>query len=146
MKDNYYTPDIEDLRVGYECEIRNNASANDHWIKGILDTNFFLISLKLNNWIENIRTTYLTKKQIESLKWRYIDKDVFANFINERDKKKYDTLIFKKKDMELLWIEELNMINIGTRDDMGYINSRYIGECKDINTLKYLQKLLNIKL
>jgi hypothetical protein len=69
MEDNkYFTPDIEDIRVGYECEIREYNKTD--WYKHIVsedDLSFGDNETSLTfipQYKDNIRVPYLTKEQI----------------------------------------------------------------------------------
>ena len=137
MENNkYFTPDIEDVYVGYElewkCKIRNQD-----WEKTICDTD--LISIIYDEYEhadfeepynEQFRVPYLTKEQIEAEGWKFDynlgDFDYYIKKIN--DKEEYE--------LEFCYKECIN-INIWKR-------TLYHGECKDINTFRKLIKLLGI--
>lgn len=65
MENKYYTPEIEDLRVGYECQW-NDLSI---WRDEILDS-YGLFATIINesneSLVSKIRTKYLDKQDIES--------------------------------------------------------------------------------
>ncbi len=80
----YYTPAIEDLFIGYECELMNYgeyASTWDgplemspNWEKTTMDWGFMRLvehSSSLLPLDRIIRTPYLTKEQIEAERWSY---------------------------------------------------------------------------
>ena len=71
MENKYYTPNLEDLYIGYECEIRTPLK----WITGIFPELVYL-NPELNEFGNDelmraahaiLRTKYLIKEQIESL-------------------------------------------------------------------------------
>lgn len=76
--DKYYTPELEDLFIGYECEWfgelgRKLVKSNKEWQKfKIISSNNISPTV-----IKNLRTPYLTKEQIESEGWifNYLGKD-----------------------------------------------------------------------
>lgn len=141
-KEKYFIPDIEDLRVGYEFEIVDYASNNYAmdmstctWnkikIKGEDMFSGYKEDSPLETYISyldkgHIRTSYLTKKQIEKEEW------IFTAQIG-------NTFFFKKKDFELTFNDYYININNFGEYDLGYW-----GNCKDINTLRYICKLLEI--
>lgn len=157
MENKYFTPDIEDIRVGYECEYMSPSLG---WIKLIVaDYHFktnipegyngisiFNISeyLKQENWI---RVPYLTKEQIEAEGWKPVDLKGFAyrygvpsfrhgftkgNFIAVLDTRKYHIEI-SAADVTLIdFLPEFPEM------------FRVTIPCKDINTFRYICKLLGI--
>jgi hypothetical protein len=56
--DKYFTPDIEDLRVGYECDLLGSKIVIED--RHDLDLSFD----------HPLRTPYLTKEQIEAEGWK----------------------------------------------------------------------------
>ncbi len=118
----YFTPSIEDIRVGYECEIdwAGMAGGRENYLKQILKLNelsgmneFFIKAA--------VRVPYLTKEQIEAEGW-----EEHANGF--------------EKDGNLLKLLNNRDVIIS---HAGF--SKFCGECKDINTFRYICKLLNIK-
>jgi len=137
MQNQYYTPNIEDIYIGYECEIYSQTSN-----KLISDVKWHSVkvdyyhdetrTLNVNNIKKvirkrHIRTPYLTKEKIEEEGW-----EITFNTIDEIyfQKGKYKMEYFQK-DKELL---------IG--EDLYYPN--YNGSCPSINEFRYICKLLNI--
>lgn len=134
----YFIPDIEDLRVGYECEYHSKSQLG--WIKlmvhdyhfrtkipkGYTGISIFNISeyLRQDNWI---RTPYLTKEQIEAEGWK-INPDI--HMLNGN--------AFKKDEWELEWTGKY--IKIWKPNQFGI----YKGECKSINEFKTLMKWLKL--
>ncbi len=133
-ENKYFTPSIEDIRVGYECEYKNRKN----WVKTVLiDPEIIRTiafdSLTLYNnrnkyLLEGIiRVPYLTKEQIKAEGWKF-------------EYGLTDHMYFSKGRCQLIWfgpgksIEIQNPANLPT----------YIGECKDINTFRYITKLLGI--
>ena len=160
--DDYFTPDIEDIRVGYECEINVNGRWLIHIFGGI-------DSSRADDWynlhrmhdatktIENyIRVPYLSKEQIEAEKGFEIVQPYAGS------KHPYNGTILRKGNywfsfQELpLWDEKgqtgehkmyLTIIPIDPVASEIDINShfpRFHGECKDINTFRNICKILNI--
>jgi len=127
-KYEYFAPKIEDICSGYEYEVLNGGiwkKINEFSNAYMYDDNPHYEILKD---IEEgkIRVPYLTKEQIENEGW------IFTQQIG-------NTLFFKKKDFELTFND--NYINI---NNFGEYDLGYWGNCKDINTFRYICKLLEI--
>jgi hypothetical protein len=136
MEKKYFTPDIEEVYVGYElqwkCQIRNQD-----WEKTICDTD--LISIIFDQYEhadfeepynEQFRVPYLTKEQIEAEGWKTAAEDFF-------------TPLFRKDNFTLGYRLEDNKLKIQTFGENSH--TLYFGECKCINDFRKIQKLLNIK-
>lgn len=151
MENKYFTPSIEDIRVGYECEVgqysyeypNGLSKATEHWTKKILTDSDVGRLTALHNILKDVdlptiwvRVPYLTKEQIEADGW-------VANCFNigEED---YGMCSFKKGNFECRrWSNGNNYIefyNNRTTEDL-----IYEGGCKCINDFRYICKLLNIK-
>ena len=85
MEENkYYTPEIEEFHVGFECE-RNSIGFDDEWHKevvyagfkdGIWKSNIDHIMSTLKDGCDAYRVKYLDKKDIESFGFKlYISTD-----------------------------------------------------------------------
>ena len=130
----YFIPEMHDFYLEYEFELQTNKG----WKKGIFPNlieeesdNFGLVEkykhdifMKLAHAIT--RVPYLTKEQIENESW------IFTGQINNK-------LYFEKGAFVLTF--EDNYINI---DNTKGMDIGYWGKCKDINTFRYLIKLLEI--
>lgn len=175
MDNQYFTPSIEDIRVGYECEIYEQATT-----KLIKDIKWHLVKvvagnpeygegaafLKIPAYIkkEKIRVPYLTKEQIEAEGW--IMKETVKSD-NSYEFCSYNVFVKPTKLKEdcmdcfeysyRLFCEDLTPfgqsyyqdIIIEKRTTGGFIGvdktqTSYSGQCKDINTFRYICKLLNI--
>ena len=139
----YFTPDIEDIRVGYECEVlyahnttKYGGKTYDKWepyifeIQGVDQVDKCLVL------DDKYRTPYLTKEQIEAEGWEITAREVKAppyevDWINA------------KKGEHTLWINLAmhKSMHMGISDK---IYNVFRGQCKDINTFRYICKLLNI--
>lgn len=145
----YFTPDIEDLHVGYEFEMKVFGE-EETWLKMIFSTPDF--TSVLNKVEENysvpkvLRVPYLTKEQIEAElnhDWKFnestatfknkIIKETFILNINI-----YYNFFFKKLQVKV--IEEYEEFNKLKEIEYNLFN----GECKDINTFRKIIKLLGI--
>ena len=131
-KEKYFTPEMQDFYLNYEFELQTNKG----WKKGIFPNlieeesdNFGLVEkykqdifMKLAHAIT--RVPFLTKEQIENESWKFTEQ------INNK-------LYFKKGAFVLTFEDDYINIDNTKGQDIGYW-----GKCKDINTFKYICKLL----
>lgn len=139
MENKYYTPEIEDLRVGYECQW-NDLSI---WRDEILDS-YGLFATIINesneSLVDKIRTKHLDKQDIESLGWKFKGKSIDIWFEKEGD---FDMGSFTTYKIIMHYgLEDHRMFIYA--DDQGTEYDLFKGEIKSINELKYIQKLLGI--
>lgn len=143
----YFTPSIEDIRVGYECEIATPADVN--WESYIWD----YVTLSKHNFnhesplfalTAKLRVPYLTKEQIEAEGWRQGNSRILFSGSNG-----YWDYTFTKDNYILYYDTGNKILSIIVRDP-SLEGSNFIkmpvfrGECKDINTFKFICKLLKI--
>lgn len=141
-ENQYFIPSIEDIRVGYEIESHEWSMDEagepelnyDRWVKKILDKNDVQNILKYG--MRSVRVPYLTKEQIEAEGWKITGREVKpppyeVDWINA------------KKGEHTLWINLAmhKVMHLGISDK---IYNVFRGQCKDINTFRYICKLLNI--
>lgn len=77
MKDKYYTPEMEEFHVGFECEstyclIRDSGS-KEEWVKYIFNEeniSYLLDAYVQDAYSTEFRVKYLDKKDIESCGWK----------------------------------------------------------------------------
>jgi hypothetical protein len=134
MENKYFTPDIEDIHVGYECELLMNTNVSilnptsnaPEFKPFIFEKNKIELLIEL---YDSIRVPYLTKEQIEAEGWKFDynlgDFDYYIKTVNNTE-----------YELEFCYKERIN-INIWKR-------TLYHGECKDINTFRKIIKLLEI--
>lgn len=153
MGNKYYTPEISDIRVGYECEICPNLGYDDVWIKttghceeivgnGVKSCNLDELTYDcLVDGYIGIRTPYLTKEQIEGEGWKLANTGgLEKGCIN-------GSCSFSKGKYILYFTKIINkegkcIINMSIHDEL---DDYYRGLCPSINELRYISKLLNIK-
>ena len=126
MENKYFTPDIEDLHIGYELEYKSYKQGNYKPHK-IFDGSSIDVIFKDGTSQNFVRVPYLTKEQIEAEEWEIA-------FYKDSDRPH-----FIKKDIEC-FIHENNVITIISKD----YNFLYKGECKDINTFRWICKLIKV--
>ena len=77
MENKYYTPSIEEFRVGFEYEYKDLAHnlKDFEWFKDSIkyDGYDYIIPSYIQKWINegNVRVKYLDKEDIESLGWKW---------------------------------------------------------------------------
>lgn len=140
----YFTPLIEDIRVGYECELLRDPSkdvSEQEW----MPFTFKRLSLpayctekgQFELTTQSLRVPYLTKEQVEAEGWKITYREIKPNPY------KVDWINAKKGDYDL-WI------NLALHDKMHLGVDRtkwgilYRGQCKDINTFRQICKLLGV--
>lgn len=152
--EKYFTPSIEDIRVGYECEhlYKHHKIVNDESIYREEWCNITVeIDSRLKAWNDYIqegrlRVPYLTKEQIEAEGWKFKGKSI-------------DLWWEKEGNFEIgSWTSYKIVIHYGMKghvgnqdcrlyihaDDRGDEHRLFEGECKDINTFRQIMKLLGI--
>lgn len=128
MEDNkYYTPDIEDLYIGYRCETYN--AMNGEWVTDTLNGyNIQELYMTIESVLSvYIKTKYLDKEDIESLGWVWSEQHGWYTFGENQE------WLMVIGTTVPLWVNVWN-------DQGGW----YQGECKSINELRKLIKWLNI--
>lgn len=148
MEDKYYIPDIEDIHIGYEGEIlidkwepfvldKERVDHYSKWGGDACDIDDIFSHLKYGQ----IRTKYLTKKDIESEGW-----EIFKEHKYDDRNYKYPEIgkIYTKGNKYLSFYESINEIEIHNNEEYSDRQTWYDGKCKSINELKTISKLLNI--
>jgi len=75
MSEKYYTPEISEFRIGFECEFKNRMQGNE-WAKEVCDWDTLSIALDNDehdndNFADVFRVKYLDREDIESLGFVY---------------------------------------------------------------------------
>jgi hypothetical protein len=128
----YFTPEIEDIRVGYEYE---QMASESTWDKKTIQES----TIRLGAFgTSNMRVPYLTIEQIEAEGWVITNGNTSGN----------------EPNLISLWYRcygttypyTLSYPCDGSHTLVIYLDpyTLYRGECKDINTFRYVCKLLNI--
>ena len=130
----YFGAQIEDIRVGYECETYAtffNVDMNvqrQEWTKLQLIPNAVKSIISKDVPIDKVKTPYLTKKQIEAEGWKF-------------DYGLMDHMFFSKECAALVWFGRSNSIEVQQPANLVVYN----GHCPSINEFRYItKKLLNI--
>jgi hypothetical protein len=145
---SYYTPAIEDLRIGYECQIKNGASAGDHWHPVLLDK-YLMESVVFKLKEGNIRTHYLLANDIEAAGWEIkAEGHLNGEYDESGDRGTYTVHGFKDNYMFSYIGRRLTILLVDPWKDeqiTGVLRSTlYSGSCPSINEFRYISKLLNL--
>jgi hypothetical protein len=152
MENKYFTPDIEDIRVGYECEIWWCCGEPREWVKTIATledeeeyAKLTVSDIALRIGHGDVRVPYLTKEQIEAEGWENIA--VYRDggttiFLIKNSKCSYE-LTFRGR-AHLTPSDKITITEIRETPDRPVRVNIFTGECKDINTFKKIIKLLGI--
>lgn len=150
MENKYFTPSIEDIRIGYECEQKHTGTwvvvkaDRVNQVNGLL---YEFTQARMDGL--HIRTPYLTKEQIHLEGWQIKNPStIHGQTLQSRpqynffiEKGNYMGLILNDGRLELIYKDVL----LDDRAESTSNGRLYLGECKDINTFRQIQKLLNIK-
>lgn len=137
MENKYFTPDITDIRVGYEAEFDLAGFGKEGW----QFVKFQGVDKAVRCYHEKglYRVPYLTKEQIEAEGW-----DVIGVYPN-------GATLHKKDKYELMFLEGCRLVITrvwksfeGEPDEKTHRKDVYNGEGKCINTFRYITKLLGI--
>lgn len=165
-QNKYYTPDISELHVGYECELSLQSSTGwyifdfsgetptefipfpdgpfRYWSKVpiIEKEDLFNPGREIQVFIDalkdnRVRTKYLDKEDIESCGWE--ENNILKN--NERNgyRKMFSNgayFLAHYPEKNIVWIQEMKT-NFGV--------TVFKGECKSINELRKIMQRLKIK-
>lgn len=165
----YYIPDIKDIRIGYECEVVDNGG---NWSKMIIDQPHLRSIAFEERQLEegHTRVPYLTPELLEKEGWEFKETVKINNFgqVNDVYIKGYsDAEAARRKDGWMMdgysytWkLYAPNFKQFGTWHGAGFIiemkkrggfmgeHSKYPifhGKLPSVNELRYISKLANIK-
>ena len=168
MENKYYTPEISDLKVGYEFEEFTGTYKDQEDIEKVLDSNLWKKRVietddlkmwgmdpesEINDIVSSlernrIRTPYLTKEQIEAEGWIHIGgklssygSQIFEKISNTEGKLENNIkfeLTYLKPTAYIPWIQISS--NLHDKEE-----NLYKGRCPSINEFRTICKLLNIK-
>lgn len=150
MESAYFTPEIEEIHIGYECEINSKfESRGFEWTKLSLIGNSIKAIIEDPEKIKRIRVPYLTKEQIDAEGWKYhqtIPDSIFSKSYVEyyKDIEWFKVVISISETSHYLTIEKVFQNVQAGNGLQEFRNTMYNGECKDINTFRKICKLLRI--
>lgn len=142
--DKYFTPSIEDIRVGYECEWKTckEETCGFEPYKFRNGGNVFNAEVK---GMENYRVPYLTKEQIEAEGWINTTNPLNINIWSFEKGNRF--IILRMNDLENPFILQVIVKDPSIEElvlGMPSEHFRFTAPCKDINTFRYICKLLGI--
>lgn len=138
-ENKYFTPDIEDIRVGYKCEWRN-SNEEDIWRTTMISNSedlYHIINSIQQNLDTKYRTLYLTKEQIEAEGWKESEVDKLLH----KDRYKTQFAIVYTDDKKYIF---LHIVHENQSEKDLKAPQYFAGRCNDINAFRYITKLLNI--
>ena len=139
MENKYFTPDIEDIHAGYECELL----IFDKWEPNIVKSYTELRSVDECIKDKVIRVPYLTKEQIEAEGWELIQIYPKGACIFQKGTKEEGcelTCDFTEHRVHFTKLYFYGLDDEYTRTKLTWRSL----ECKDINTFRKIIKLLGI--
>ena len=136
QQSKYYTPDISELHVGYEYELRDVIMGDEVWYKWVM-TSRMLYAIEDNH--HRFRTKYLDQSDIESCGW-IKDWDENSNYSDCYKLLTKSDINGQSDDEWVLWQYD-KIVSISNE----LSNRCFDGECKSINELRKIMEWLNIK-
>lgn len=144
MENNkYYTPDISDIRIGYECEW---VDTRGDWVPCTVECPQDIVDA----FNDKLRTLYLIKKQIENEGWIHKATMLLADFSKENNDILRES--FEKNNYLLILNSYPNKrtISIMIKDpikitwELGIQPEKFAfnAECPSINEFRYITKNL----
>lgn len=143
MENKYYTPDLEDIHIGYECEIfEKDLYAKKEWEKIVADADTLASGCSECYYQDikqiKLRTKYLDKQDIESLGWKLNGKLFEITLSND-----YETFLYKLKHIKNENVIKITLTYTSSKEN--FKNSVcYVGTCSSINELRTIMKLIQI--
>lgn len=144
MKDKYYTPSIEEFRVGFEYELQNIENAQ--WRKVTCRQGFGAFDDDIDDLEEGrIRVKYLDEEDLYSLGFEYNGEPAGCKFRFKSKKILYPLNSEFDHRFFLELSSDLDIFRIFQRYSSLDIISRFQGKIKNISELKVLLKQLGIE-
>ncbi len=138
MEAKYYTPQISDIFIGFECELfyqddfKLARTENLKWHKTIIDKNKFQQAFSLIK-VNKIRVKHLDREDIESCGWEFVSEDNYYKKANEN------------WGYSLYYDSKENTYSIDNTEEYEMWKQYFEGTIKNISELKKLMVQLNIK-
>jgi len=131
-ENKYYTPQIEEFHVGFECEVKDNDKVHEWFpIMCTMSTPFDVDSSHYS-----ARVKYLDREDIESLGWEHIQEIEFTD---------HTVYQFVREKYILSFEYPKRLICVFQRRDDRTVEHSFISICKNKSELKKLMQQLNIK-
>jgi hypothetical protein len=148
--EKYYKPDIENLRIGYECEINHSRGYSKEYIPTIIGykDEESAYTHELTNIIHmiddgygEVRTPYLTKEQIIAEGWKLEKFQINPNRIAF---KKDNLFIILDTTEEVPWLDIILRDPSRSRHTINPEKFHTMINCPSINEFRQIIKLLHI--
>lgn len=145
----YYTPDIEDIHIGYECQTRwsDEVGVNGTEWKDLIISD----TIGFHKWqLPVLRTPYLTREQIESEGWRFqhqggLNGDIEGKFLFIKDVKgEIHQTSYGMSDRISFYLVFGKELKIVKQYDSHVKETVFKGSCPSINEFRTICKLLKI--
>ena len=138
--DKHFTPSIEDIYIGYQCEVKDAAPPEEDWKEEVIGK-YHEFTL-LQKWIDRgeLKTVYLTKEQIEQEGWAYRGRSIDIWFEKKGDFERTSWTSYKATmhyNIEDHWLK----IEFW---DMDHYEPGFHGVCRCINEFRTIIKLLRL--
>lgn len=143
QNNKYYTPEIEDLHKGYQCEY---MQGNQFLPFIIRDVNTSILAAKTGI----LRTPYLIKEQIEGEGWIFQQKIPFLEHRSSFKKGNHMLILDTKNEIPRISFytidiaKEYNRFDFSMRDTIPE-NFHFTADIKSINELRQTFKLLQLQ-
>ena len=154
MEKQYYTPNPNELFIGYELESMY-LNEDNSYSKEVLDKESLyhtIDEIEQKIGLVSYRTPYLTKEDIESEGWKYdyTDPNGYICFLKEIQGLKENESGFNDKEGNFYAYNKNSLAYLPSKKELIITiqpNScfSFLGECKSINELRKLQRWLGIK-
>ena len=140
MENKYFTPSIEDIKVGYECEKEDLLKGWKTFIFDAKAIRDYMNCSMVDYQDDFFRVPYLTKEQLEAEGWDLLSEYQFSD--------KYVVKFQKIPEIGnpvILHFIDNNWIIVKKESLRKHeLPCEYSGQCNNINTFKTIIKLLNI--
>lgn len=165
----YYTSEVEDLFIGYECEYRDVTVQKTDWHSVVVDSDLFGIALSTNEhgtteWQDDMtntfRTKYLDQEDIEKCGWKQVIKFLGKNVIPDPNQglrlhfEINEISRYFEDDKETFTLHHTLLLTqwngipqviIKMEYAPGHHDGAFRGECKSVNELRKIMKMIGIK-
>lgn len=137
MEKEYYTPEINELFIGYECQTIQIGNPKEVWLDSLIDNTSKFI--RYEHLIKNkaLRTKYLDVSDLELLGFKYNSKMAYLRYEKDEFAISIDFAIFVED--RILTIETLK-----EQDTPWITTTLFKGVCKSKNELLKILKMINI--
>lgn len=136
----YYTPKVEELRIGYECEIRAPKYEGQKFIVDEDQMQYAAIAIRGGF----LFTPYLTKEQIEAEGWSEITNESFYKGMLTLEKENGHTFYCAIRKNKNLLISQYIPSDPNELWSMSMKSTVYDGKCPSINEFRTICKLIGV--